>query len=315
MICSARPKMARTLPVAARAPPRRELRAELGVPRVPLGVPRKRAARTSVRSRPARCAGEKSRAHQRPLASRRVVLGAVSRQSGARRELVGVVHTLRTGTRRTRAPPSYTGAMKLLHRPDLYAWSRFDEARNIDFHSVLWVREGGNVVIDPLPLSTHEQARLASLGGVRHLLITNSDHVRAARAVADATGARLYGPVAERDRFPIPCDAWLADGDEPVPGLTVHALSGSKTPGELAFVLERSTLITGDLIRAHAGGRLTLLPDAKLTDRAAALQSVKRLAALPEIDAVLVGDGWPVFRQGKAILTELVQELERAESE
>src|SRR5690606_35386635 len=159
--CSADKSRAHQRPRATRSVFRgKEPRAPASV-RVPLGVPRKRAARTSVRWRPARCSAEKSRAHQRPLASRRVVLGAVSRQSGARRELGGVVHTLRAGTRRTRAPPSYTGAMKLLYRPDLYAWSRFDEARNIDFHSVLWVREGGNVVIDPLPLSAHEQARLA----------------------------------------------------------------------------------------------------------------------------------------------------------
>ena len=37
--------------------------------------------------------------------------------------------------------------MKRLHRADLYGWSRFDEARDIDFHSVLWKRSGGNVVV------------------------------------------------------------------------------------------------------------------------------------------------------------------------
>lgn len=43
-------------------------------------------------------------------------------------------------------------AMKLLHRPDLFAWSRFDDSRNIGFCSVAWVRSGGNVLIDPLPI-------------------------------------------------------------------------------------------------------------------------------------------------------------------
>jgi hypothetical protein len=89
-------------------------------------------------------------------------------------------------------------------------------------------------------------------------------------------------------------------------GLTALALDGSKTPGELALVLDGSTLVTGDLVRAHRGGGLDLLPDAKLVDRAAAIASVRRLAALPGIDAVLVGDGWPVFRGGAAALAELV---------
>ena len=38
--------------------------------------------------------------------------------------------------------------MKRLHRDDIYGWSAFDERLNIDFHSVVWVRPGGNVVID-----------------------------------------------------------------------------------------------------------------------------------------------------------------------
>jgi hypothetical protein len=74
-------------------------------------------------------------------------------------------------------------------------------------------------------------------------------------------------------------------------------------------VLEQSTLITGDLIRSQVGGELCLLPDAKLTDAAQAKQSVKRLADLPGITAVLVGDGWPLFNQGGDILKNLAMSL------
>jgi glyoxylase-like metal-dependent hydrolase (beta-lactamase superfamily II) len=196
--------------------------------------------------------------------------------------------------------------MKKLHRADLYGWSRFDPARNLDFHSVVWVRPDGNVVIDPLELSAHDRKHLDELGGAAWIVITNSDHVRDAPAVADATGARLAGPAAERDAFPMACDRWLEDGDELVPGLRVFALDGSKTPGELALVLEGSTLITGDLVRAHQAGRLCLLPDAKLTDPDAARASVGRLARLGSIDAVLTGDGWPIFRHGGEALREVL---------
>jgi hypothetical protein len=197
--------------------------------------------------------------------------------------------------------------VKRLHRPDLYGWSRFDESRDLDFHAVLWVRPGGNVAIDPLPLSPHDAAHLSSLGGVALVVVTNSDHVRDAAGLARASRARVAGPAAERDGFPLPCDLWLADGDEPVPGLRVLAVEGSKTPGELALVLDRTTLVTGDLVRAHEGGRLATLPEAKLRDRAAAAASVRRLASLPGIDAVLVGDGWPIFRRGGEALRELAE--------
>jgi hypothetical protein len=196
--------------------------------------------------------------------------------------------------------------MKHLHRPDLFGWSRFDESRNVDFCSVAWIRTAGNVVIDPLPMSEHDRAHLAALGGAALIVITNSDHTRGAQSLARDFQAPLYGPRAERDRFPFPCDHWLGDGAEPVPGLHVFEMHGSKTPGELALVLERTTLITGDLVRAQMGGKLNLLPDAKLTDRAAALASVKRIVdACPEIETVLVGDGWPVFHDGRRALAEL----------
>lgn len=200
--------------------------------------------------------------------------------------------------------------MKRLHRPDLYGWSRFNPDRNIDFHSVVWVRDQGNVVVDPLPMTEHDRNHLNSLGGAAFIVITNSDHVRDASVLAEATGAELLGPAGERDGFPIACGRWIEDEDVIVEGLNAYALEGSKTRGELALILQGATLITGDLIRAHEGGRLTLLPDAKLEDKHKAVQSVRRIAGMGSFEAVLVGDGWPVFRDAQKVLDELVSSLE-----
>lgn len=199
--------------------------------------------------------------------------------------------------------------MKALHRPDLFSWSAFDEARNVDFNGLLWVREGGNVLVDPMPLTDHDRAHLDELGGAAWIVITNSDHTRAATDIAGWTGARIAGPAAEQADFPIRCDRWLADGDALVPGMVAIALQGSKTPGELALLIDGTTLVTGDLVRAHRGGALNLLPPPKLSDPAAAAASVRRLAALDGVEAVLVGDGWPVFRGGAARLADLAAGL------
>jgi hypothetical protein len=199
--------------------------------------------------------------------------------------------------------------MKALHRDDLWCWSTFDAERNVDFHSLAWIRADGNVLFDPLPMSAHDRRHLESLGGAAWIVITNSDHVRATEALAEAFGAKIAGPAKEKDGFPIACDLWLDDGDEVVPGLVAVALDGSKTPGELAFVLEGTTLVTGDLVRAHRAGSLMILPDPKLSDRSAAAASVARLAALDGIEAVLVGDGWHVFEGGQAKLRALAGRL------
>lgn len=199
--------------------------------------------------------------------------------------------------------------MKSLHRQDLFCWSAFDLERNVDFNSIAWIRPQGNILIDPLPLSNHDLAHLNSLGGAAWIVITNSDHIRATKEIAAHTGAKIAAPAAEKAGFPIPCDVWLEDGDELVPGLQVLTMNGSKTPGELALVLEETTLITGDLVRAHRAGTLMVLPDAKLTDRAAAVASVRRLAQLSQIQTVLVGDGWSVFGNGHRHLEELAAAL------
>jgi len=199
--------------------------------------------------------------------------------------------------------------MKSLHRPDLYTWSSFDTERNVDFNSVAWIRPEGNILIDPLPLSNHDRDRLNSLGGAAWIVITNSDHIRATKDIAQLTGAKIAAPAAEKETFPIPCQRWLSDGEELVPGLKVIELHGSKTPGELALILEETTLITGDLVRAHRAGSLMILPDAKLKNRAEAVASLHRLASLSGIETVLVGDGWSVFRDGTQQLKELAAAL------
>ena len=203
--------------------------------------------------------------------------------------------------------------MKALHKPNLFSWSVFNEERNVDFHSVFWVRPRGNVAIDPLPLSAHDRGHVEALGGVKEIVITNSDHVRASAQLAADTGARVWGPALELGALGPLAVHGARDGDEPFEGLSVVELHGSKTPGELALVLEGHTLVIGDLVRGQRAGRLNLLPDAKLSDRTRALSSLRKLTELTSVDAVLVGDGWPVFHGARHALTALLIELEGPE--
>jgi hypothetical protein len=199
--------------------------------------------------------------------------------------------------------------MKALHKSNLFCWSVFNEERNVDFHSVFWTSAHGNVAIDPLPLSEHDRRHMEALGGLQDIVITNSDHVRGALELSAMTGARVWGPQLELERFGLDAHA-ARDGEQPIAGLEVFELHGSKTPGELALLIEHHTLVVGDLVRGQRAGRLNLLPDAKLSDRSAALKSLRRLTELSGIDAVLVGDGWPVFHGGRHALNALLIELE-----
>jgi glyoxylase-like metal-dependent hydrolase (beta-lactamase superfamily II) len=199
--------------------------------------------------------------------------------------------------------------MKSLHRPDLYAWSAFDRTRNVDFSGTLLVREGGNIAFDPMPVDNHDAAHIDALGGVAWVLITNADHVRAAAEFVRRWDARVGAPAGDRDRAEfkgLPVALWLDDGDALDFGVSCLRMDGSKTAGELAFLLEPGdTVVCGDLVRGQRAGSLNLLPDPKLRDKEAALASVQRLAELPGLQAVVVGDGQSVFRGGAARLGEI----------
>jgi len=198
--------------------------------------------------------------------------------------------------------------MKRLHRTDLFCWSSFQESLNIDFNSFLWTNKRTNVLIDPLPLSAHDEQHLRDLGGAQWIVITNSFHVRGAKEIGQRFGAKIAGPMAEREGFALRCERWLQDNDEVVPGLRVRELDGSKTPGELALVLEETTLIAGDLIRAHRADTLILLGPELIKSPEKARASIARLLDLhPRIETVLVGDGWFTFRHGGDLLRTLIQ--------
>tara|TARA_B100001540_G_C15738212_1_gene610921 strand:- start:351 stop:950 length:600 start_codon:yes stop_codon:yes gene_type:complete len=199
--------------------------------------------------------------------------------------------------------------LKKLHRSDLYCWSRFDVERNIDFNGILWVNPNGNIIIDPVPLEDYDKKHLESLGGAKYIIITNSDHVRDAKNILSFTGAKCFGPTGEKNFFPIKCDYWLKDGDKPISGIEVFSLKGSKTSGELAIIIEKSTLITGDLIRSDRGGKLNMLPDEKLINRDLAIESIRRIASIKEIEAVIPGDGWPIFSYGHEALLQLSKQI------
>jgi len=199
--------------------------------------------------------------------------------------------------------------VKQLHRSDLFNWSEFNEERNIDFNGTLWLSPAGNVLIDPVTLTEHDINHLESLGGAAHVIITNSDHVRDAAKILLITGAKCWGPAAEKEDFPISCDGWLSEEEQPIKGIEVFCLNGSKTPGELALLIDKKTLVTGDLIRSHEGGHLRMLPEAKLQNRELALKSIKRMASITNIQAVIPGDGWPVFNYGHEALLTLSQEI------
>jgi uncharacterized cupin superfamily protein/glyoxylase-like metal-dependent hydrolase (beta-lactamase superfamily II) len=195
--------------------------------------------------------------------------------------------------------------MQALALPGFHAWSRWQPDRNLFFSSFLWVREGGNVAFDPLPLSDDDARAIEALGGVATILLTNRDHARGAAALRERFGARVLSSRREAELFELRVDGTF--DREALPGIAAIPLEGAKTPGEVAFLTkDLAVAIVGDAIIGAPAGALSLLPDKKLADPVALALSLRRLWS-PWIRTLLLGDGASIFSGADDALATLIE--------
>ncbi len=136
-------------------------------------------------------------------------------------------------------------------------------------------------------------------------MITNRDHERDARAVAERFGAQVAAGAGDAGALSVPVARTLREGDELL-GARVLELPGLKAHGEIAlWFKELRAVLVGDGLWGEPAGSLRLLPDDVHADVVRAVRSVGRLRALhPE--HVLVGDGAPVFNDGFEVLSACI---------
>jgi len=197
--------------------------------------------------------------------------------------------------------------MKQLIFPDIYSWSIFSEARQIDFNGHLWVRPEGNVLIDPVPMIESDRNQLKQLGGATLIVITNRDHEREAQAFLELTGAKVVVHEADASALTCPVDRAVTDSEQIVQGLKAIHLRYGKSPGEIALhFTEKRAVLAGDLVVGAPMGSFSLLMDEKLADPPRAALELRKLLRL-DLDAILVGDGHSIFQDAHQRLVECLQ--------
>jgi glyoxylase-like metal-dependent hydrolase (beta-lactamase superfamily II) len=188
----------------------------------------------------------------------------------------------------------------------VFTWSRLSERHGYDFNGYLVQDPGGNVCIDPVTPEPGDAAEIARLG-VRSIVLTNRNHVRAANQVRAATGARtaIHAEDAGYARSQgAEIDDALHAGMRFGP-LVVIAVPG-KSPGEVALHWpERRLLFVGDAVIGDPPGHCRLLRDKVMDDPQRLRLSVEALLAL-DFDALLVGDGTPILSSAHERLAEVV---------
>lgn len=197
--------------------------------------------------------------------------------------------------------------MKRLIFEDLYTWSVFSEERQLDFNGHLWVRQEGNILIDPVPMSITDEAQFAELGGAKWIVLTNRDHEREAVAFQALTGAEIIVHEADADALSVTPARTICDGEEIVQGLHAVHLQHGKSPGEIALYFpSKQAVLFGDLIVGEPMGAVTLLSDEKLENAQKAALELRKILSL-RFNAILVGDGDSIFRGGRQRLLDCLQ--------
>ena len=198
--------------------------------------------------------------------------------------------------------------MKAIACPDFYSWSIFSQERQIDFNGHLWVRQEGNILIDPVPMEAADLEQFDELGGAAWIVLTNRDHEREAAFFHRRTGARIAAHRADAELFSLAVDRRLDDGEEIVAGLRAIHLEHGKSPGEIALYWPALRLVlAGDLIVGAPLGRISLLADAKLADPPRAALGLRRVLRL-DFDGLLMGDGHSILQGARRLLLECLEE-------
>ena len=203
----------------------------------------------------------------------------------------------------------------------LHVWSVYQPERRIDFNGVFWRRPAGNVMFDPMPLCEEQAEFVTAMGGVRAIVVSNADHWRATDELARRFGAEIAAPSADRSRLQertTRVTRWYASAAELpaslAPDVDVHLLHGGKSSAETAFYLRPlRALLFADAVRSHVSGRLRMLPDDKLSDRARLTADLLALRDL-NLQAILVGDGDCLFTGARGAFLEVLRGLSCDES-
>ena len=193
---------------------------------------------------------------------------------------------------------------------DVYTWSVYSREKGYNFNGWFIPKQNplfGNVVIDPPQPSDEDLAQMKSMGGVGEIIITNKDHVRWSKELKNEFNALTKMPSLDADSVEIEVDSTFDDGNALAGFLKAVHIPDNKSPGETAlYWQQRKILIIGDALIGKPPGDVSLLPQEKYADIMLARKGIAVLAGL-DFDALLLGDGEPIPREGKTPVERFIE--------
>ena len=162
-------------------------------------------------------------------------------------------------------------------------------------------------------MTDDEADEIESLGEPQLLVITNHTHWRQTPDLLSRWDVPVAAHEVEVPRLPR-VDRTLADGERLPGGWRVLFVPG-KTRGEIALhcPADGGILLVGDTLIGEPAGRVRILADEKIEDKAALLVSLRRIAEL-EVETLLVGDGRSILSAAGPLVRDLIESAIRVEA-
>jgi glyoxylase-like metal-dependent hydrolase (beta-lactamase superfamily II) len=186
-----------------------------------------------------------------------------------------------------------------------WLWQGYDPAMKADLSASAVKNDHRLVLVDPIPLASNAFDELRSLGPVGPVLITNSNHPRAASRFAEQFDAAIF--VSELTAKELPTTNVRTTGaGELLPGLTAIPIEGA-APGEMVFHFAEAggTLVVGDALVNFDPHGFCLLPAKYCGDQKLMRASLRQLFDWP-FERLLFAHGAPILTAARARLSTLL---------
>ena len=189
--------------------------------------------------------------------------------------------------------------------PGIYTWSHLSRY-GYNFNGYAFMSRDGLVVIDPPIMEEEEMNELEKLGRPAHILLTNKDHERMAYELRDRFKAPIYINEEDSRYLKSSPDHTFRSGDILPGNLKAINIPDNKSPGETALLPQDKPIVfVGDAVIGWPAGEFSLLPAGAYKHPRKAKESIKRLLNY-DYDAVLVGDGESVLKNGKEAINRFL---------
>ncbi len=199
-------------------------------------------------------------------------------------------------------PPEFTRLT-----PFLALWQAYDPAVKSDLFATAVKTQAGLFLVDPIPLPPGSLEELTGPDPVAGILLTNSNHLRAAEAFAERYKAPVFSAPMVAAEFAAGRARPVGDAEEISPGVSAISIAGG-APGETAFHFadQGGTMVVGDALINFEPYGFTFLPPKYCSDQKEMRRSLRRLLEWP-FERLLFAHGLPILTSARERLETLLR--------